>query len=288
MQTASAKDAVKALVMPVLPRTPRGHKGRIAMLLAPPGRHALCDACRTMLTFDIQRSAMVRQQPPQPLDDICRCDRAGTEALQARSRVFINAGEALQPSSIGRLGMDQVIAPDMLGMRRTGGRGRAWAPGAPLTRWLDDWQPLVLADAAYGLAMHSPLCSLSQVVKLPIPKARRALRERMKALEHLALVPCACRPPFCAALERHEAAGASRADGVRLLQRRCRVALGRQASQFFPRTSCSMRLARVSAPTRRCNAAFSRSSVRRRLASETSIPPNCRRHRYNVGSAILC
>jgi hypothetical protein len=34
--------------------------------------------------------------------------------------------------------------------------------------------------------------------------------------------------------------------------------------------------------------AFSRSSARRRFASATSIPPNCRRQRYNVCAAILC
>jgi hypothetical protein len=133
---------------------------RIDMLLAQPGRHSLCDEFRTIITFDIHRSAMLRKQLPQHLDDIRRRDRAGTGDLQGRSCIFIDDGEALQPSSIGSLVMDKVIAPDMIGMRRTGGRGRACTHGAPFTRWLDDLQPLVFADAAYCLAIHSPLFSL--------------------------------------------------------------------------------------------------------------------------------
>jgi hypothetical protein len=43
----------------------------------------------------------------------------------------------------------------------------------------------MLPDAAYRLAIPPPLFSLSQVVNLPIPKARIALRERMNALYQL-------------------------------------------------------------------------------------------------------
>ena len=85
MQTAIAKDAVAALVMPVLPRTPRVNKVQVNRLLAQPGRHALCDAFRTVITFAIHRSAMWRKRPPQHLDDIRRRDRAGTGDLQALS-----------------------------------------------------------------------------------------------------------------------------------------------------------------------------------------------------------
>ena len=59
-------------------------------------------------------------------------------------------------------------------------------------------------------------------------------------------------------------------------------------SNFFPSTSFSIRLSSMRSPTSRFNSAFSRSSARRRLASATSIPPNWRRHRYKVCSAILC
>ena len=71
-------------------------------------------------------------------------------------------------------------------------------------------------------------------------------------------------------MECQDPAGTSLADVVRLLQIRCRLALGSQAYQFFPRTSFRIRLSSVSSPTRRFSAAFSRSNVRRRFASETS------------------
>src|SRR5262245_15856856 len=108
MPTASAQDAVQALVRPVLPRTTRVHTVRIARRLAPPGRHALCAACSTLIPVDLPRRAMGRPPPPPPVDDRRRGERAGTVDLPARSRVCSQDGEALQPSSLGGRVMDPV------------------------------------------------------------------------------------------------------------------------------------------------------------------------------------
>lgn len=108
---------------------------------------------------------------------------------QALPRVFIEDRQALQPPSIGGLVMDKVIAPDMMGMRRMGWRGRACAPWAPLPLLLDDLESFLLSDAPDGLATDPPVFTLPEVVNLPIPKARIALRERRNALEQLDLVP---------------------------------------------------------------------------------------------------
>ena len=132
----------------------------IDMLRLQPTRDPLCDELRTVITFDIHRSATLRKQPPQHLDNILCRDRASTVDSQALPRVFIENCQALQPSSIGSLVMDKVIAPDMIRMRRTGRRGRARAHGASFARFPDDLQPLVLPDAADRLAIHPPLFSL--------------------------------------------------------------------------------------------------------------------------------
>ena len=110
----------------------------IDMLRLQPTRDPLCDELRTVITFDVHRSATLRKQPPQHLDNLLCRDRASTVDSQALPRVFIENCQALQPSSIGGLVMDKVIAPDMIGMRRPGWRRRACAHGAPLTRLLDD------------------------------------------------------------------------------------------------------------------------------------------------------
>lgn len=184
--------------------------------------------------------------------------------------------------------MDASLAPDMMGMRRTGWRGRARAHRMPLRLCRTPWASCGLADAADGLAVHPPRFVLQEGRALPLSKARRARRKRLKARSPLSLVPLACRPPLRPAVERADAAGAPLADVLRLLSRRGRRARGSPAAPFLPRTSCHRRLSRGRSPPRRVNAACSRSSVRRRVAAATSRPPTCRRHRYHVCAASLC
>jgi len=175
MQTALAQAPLNALVLPVLPRTPRVNQMGIARLRLPPGRDPLRDARRTVITFDILRSATLRTQPPQHLDDIRRRDRAGTGALSALARGCIKDGEALQPASIGGLGMDKGRAPDVMRRGCPRRRSGALASGTPLRRSLDDWESLMLPDAADSLARDTPPCRLAQVGELPRAPAWRPL-----------------------------------------------------------------------------------------------------------------
>ena len=62
----------------------------------------------------------------------------------------------------------------------------------------------------------------------------------MNTLYQLDLVPLAWLSTLRTAVERQDAADASLADGIPLLQIRRRLALGSQAYQFFPTTSFSM------------------------------------------------
>src|SRR2546423_14429889 len=110
---------------------------------------------------------------------------------QALTGVLIEHRQALQPPSIGGLIVDKVIAPDMMRIRRPRWGGRARAPRTPFRLFLDDLAPLVLPDATSGLAIHPPLCSLEQVVELPVAQAWIPLRERMNTRDHLGGVPLA-------------------------------------------------------------------------------------------------
>ena len=96
---------------------------------------------------------MLSKQPLQDLDDPIGWERPSTGDGEPLSGVLVQDRQALQPPSIGGLGIDKVIAPDMIGIRRTGWRGRALAHWAPFTRFLDDLQPLVLPEAAYRLVL---------------------------------------------------------------------------------------------------------------------------------------
>ena len=108
---------------------------------------------------------------------------------QALTGILIKHREAFQPPSIGGLIVHEIVAPDMIRIRRPRWSGRAHAHRAPFPLFLDDLQPLVLPDTTYGLAIYPPLVSLQQVVDLPVAKARILLRERMNPRDQLRLVP---------------------------------------------------------------------------------------------------
>ena len=111
---------------------------RLDPLLAQPGRHPLCDEFRTIIAFNIHRSATLRKQPLQHLDDILGCNRSSIVDGQPLTGVFIQKREALQPPSIRGLVMDEIIAPDMLGIRRPRWSGRARPQWASFPFFLDD------------------------------------------------------------------------------------------------------------------------------------------------------
>jgi hypothetical protein len=134
-----------------------------------------------MSTCHIARRPPLGTSRLEHADHLPRRHRPSPGDRQALPRGFREERPALQPPSIGGLGMDQGSAPDMMGMRRMGWRGRAGAPGAPLPPVLDALASFRLADAPDGLTTAPPVGTLQQVVKLPLPQARLGRRERMKA-----------------------------------------------------------------------------------------------------------
>ena len=83
--------------------------------------------------------------------------------------------------------MDEIIAPDMIGMRCPGWSGRAHAYGVPFMLLLDDLQSLLLPKLADGLAVDTPPFGLQEMVNLAVPKARILLRKPMDTLNQLTL-----------------------------------------------------------------------------------------------------
>ena len=138
----SRNTPVKALVTPVLPRAARINEVWIDRLRSQPSRDWLCNKLWAIVTLHIGRSATLGKEPLEHLDHIGRCYRPGTGNGQALARVFIEHRQAFQPSPIGRLVVDKIIAPDVMGIRspRRGGRAHtakavsyacASLPGAP-------------------------------------------------------------------------------------------------------------------------------------------------------------
>jgi hypothetical protein len=245
------------------------------------------DALRTIVTFHRPRRAALSEPLREPLDDVTRRERAGAVTGQPFTGLLIQPRQAVQPSSLGGGVVDKIVAPDMVGMRRPGRHSRVRPDGAPLARFLDHWESLARPKAAHRVATHRPLFGLQQGKHLALPKPWRALRAGMNTGDQRRPLRLTWLPTLGPAMHGPHPAGAPFAHTVRLLQRSRRTALGSQAHHFFPRTSCSIRWSRVSAPTSRFSAAFSRSSARSCLASEPSIPPHCRRHRSSVCSAIF-
>lgn len=139
-------------------------------------------------------------------------------------------------------------------------------------------ESFTLLYPADRLTTDPPVLILQQDRELPIPKTRIALRQPMGTCYQLAPFLRVWLPAFGTAVQGQHATRSLLTHTVGLLRiHRC-AALDSQAYQFFPSTSFSIRLSRVSSPMRRFNSAFSRWSARRRFALEISMPANC--HRY--------
>jgi hypothetical protein len=66
VQAAFAKAPVKALVMPVLPRTSRDNKASLTMLRAQPSRDLLRHKLGTIITLHLSRGTTLDNQPLEP------------------------------------------------------------------------------------------------------------------------------------------------------------------------------------------------------------------------------
>jgi hypothetical protein len=72
----------------------------------------------------------------ETLDHISRCGRPGTVDGQALACVCIEYRQAFEPSPIGSLIVDKIIAPDMIGVCGPGRRrSERLARGRSSTRW---------------------------------------------------------------------------------------------------------------------------------------------------------
>src|SRR5262249_13908632 len=69
-----------------------------------------------------------------------------------------------------RLRMDASLAPDLVGIRRTGGGARAHR--RPFLLLLEPWEPCMLWEAADCLAIAPRLCTLQEGINLAVSKAR--------------------------------------------------------------------------------------------------------------------
>jgi hypothetical protein len=258
--------------MAVLPRAPRRNKMSGDTLLAQPRRDPLRNELRTIITLHIDWSATLGKPPLQDLHHLIGGNRPGAEDSQPLPRVLVQHRQALQAPPIRGRVMNKVIAPNMVGMRRPSRRGSACAHWTPWPLFLNDLESLALAEIAHRLAIDSPMFTRRQVVDFSIAKAWILLRQRMNMLAPLGLVRLAGLPPLRTAVQRQDPVSPPLTDVICLVEICGRLALGSQAYQFFPSTPFSMRLSRRSSPRSRFNAAFSRSRIRRRLASEMSIP----------------
>jgi hypothetical protein len=155
---AIAKDPMKAVVVPVLPWTPRGNQVYLPLRRLQPGRAPGRHAFRTLLTCDLYRSPPLGPPAPQLLDAISRRDRAGTGDGQALPRVGIEDREAWPPPPSGGRVMNNGIAPDRIRRGCPRRRSRARAPRTPGPPCVPDLQTFALPDAPDGLALHPP-CS---------------------------------------------------------------------------------------------------------------------------------
>lgn len=84
--------------------------------------------------------------------------------------------------------MDEIITPHLIGILGPSRGRRALAHRAPLAGALLHLEPLLLPEPPDRLTTDASGFTLQQVVELPIPKARRLLRQRMDTLGQLGLV----------------------------------------------------------------------------------------------------
>src|SRR5262245_25186530 len=89
VQAAVAQDAVKALVMPALLRTPRIHKAGLDMMRAQLCCHLLRNTLWTIVTFHIPWHLAGGTQALQDLDDLSRGNRPGAVHGSAFMGIFI-------------------------------------------------------------------------------------------------------------------------------------------------------------------------------------------------------
>jgi hypothetical protein len=94
------------------------------------------------------------------------------------------------------------------------------------------------------------------VGEVPLPKAWSALCPRLHALGQLDLGPLAGLAARRPAGEGPDTAGVAGADGIRLLERRRRLALSHQAYPYWPSPSCHSRGSRGRTPPRRCGVGY--------------------------------
>jgi hypothetical protein len=282
-----AKHPVDARVRPALPWAARFNAGGGTRVGPPPVRALWRAELRAIVPSHLARRAALGEQPLEPPDDLPRRDRPGAVKRQPFPGVRIQHRQAFQPPPLGGRVVDNVVAPDLGGRRCPGRHSWVRPDGAPLARVLAHWHSLALPQAADRVATHGPRFGLQQGEHLALPQAGLALRAAMKTGDHRRPLRLPWLPTLGPASQGQHPAGTPCAHPVRLLRRSRGTALGRQAHHVFPRPSFSLRLARVRSPPRRFRAAFSRSRARSGLASERSIPPHWRRHRYRVCSALL-
>src|SRR5262249_16599706 len=153
---------------------------------------------------------------------------------QALTRVFIEDGEALQPPPILGLVMDEVIAPDMVGILSPYRCRRALPHRAPFPLFLNDLEPLVLPYTTYRLPRPPPVFTLQQGINLLIPNPWIALRQGMNPRNDFALFTRAWLPAFGTPVQCQHATGTPLADVIRLFEIGGGLPLGSQAYQFFP------------------------------------------------------
>jgi hypothetical protein len=136
VQTTITKYAVKALVMPVLPRTPWGNKCGIHMLCMQPVCDPLGNKLRAIVALDLRWSIPLGKQPLQYLHDIACGAGPRTMNRQPFAGVLIQHGQAFQPPPIRGLVMHKVIAPDMVRIYGARRDSCALAQRPPLPRFL--------------------------------------------------------------------------------------------------------------------------------------------------------
>ena len=127
----------------------------------------------------------------QHLHDIRCGDRTRTVDRQALTGILLEPCQAFQPPTICGLGMDNILAPDLRGMRRPGWRGRACAHRMSFLLLLPYLESFVLSDAADALAISPPLFPLQEGIALPLAKARIPLREPINRLDQYDLAQLA-------------------------------------------------------------------------------------------------
>lgn len=172
VKTPITKHAIETLVGPVLPRTAGRDNVRLDLMGLEPCGDLTGNELRTVVTLETDRSATLCTQPLSHVDNIVSSDGTGTGNGQRLTSICINDRQACEPPSVCRLVLDNVRAPDMVGMDRPRWCHGTVPSGATRVPFLEHLSPLALPHKAHRLAAHAPLLLLQQRVNLPVPKAR--------------------------------------------------------------------------------------------------------------------